>query len=169
MNGRELDDDLQTAPAQVHASRVTGLCRRGEGRSVRGYRAAVLPPVGPGCLPGPQGVVVVGCQNRFVDVPGISTGLNPRRARIAQICEYVLEQRAHAPEQDRQDGREVAMGHRVKVVDVRKEHGITVLTDLDVRGKPLELVRQRVARLVRAQARPGGVVRAAHPAHQAKQ
>jgi len=122
-------------------------------------------------LPGPQGVVVVviGCQNRFVDVPGISTGLNPRRARIAQVCEYVLEQREHAPEQDRQDGREFAMGHRVKVIDVRKEHGITVLTDLDVRGKPLELVRQRVARLVRAQARPCGVVRAAHPAHQAEQ
>jgi len=88
---------------------------------------------------------------------------------MAQICEYVLEQREHAPEQDRQDGRELAVGHRVEVVDVRKEHGIAVLADLDVRGQPLELARQRVARLVGAQARPCGVVRAAHSAHQAEQ
>src|SRR5690348_16917659 len=86
MNGGELDDDLQTARPQVHTSRVTGPCRRGEGRSVRGDRDAVRPPIAPGCLPGPQGVgIATRWRNRFVDVPGIDRSLNPRRARMAQI------------------------------------------------------------------------------------
>ncbi|RDL04581.1 hypothetical protein DER30_6228 [Streptomyces sp. HB202] len=165
-------------PAQVHPGRRAGRRGRGEVRGVRDDRAAVLPPRVLLHLPDAQSLLVglvIGVRRlvrvlRLRVVPPEGIGLDPQRPRMAQIREHVLQQRTHAGEHVRQDSGQFAMGLGVDVVDVRTEDRVAVGGDLDVRGQPLELLRELVGRVAVVGLVPPGLLGSvAHPAHQTEQ
>jgi len=88
---------------------------------------------------------------------------------MTQIGEHVLQQRAHGREQVRQHRGQFAMGLGVDVVDVRTEDDITVVADVDVRGQPLELLRELVLRVTVRRVAPSPLGRAARLPHQTEQ
>src|SRR5690606_875545 len=98
-DGGQLDDDLETAPAQVDPGGRAGQLGRGELRGVRHDRPAVLPPLVLGLLPRLDGFVVSGVVAEggpvrvlgLGVVPPVGIGLDPQRPRMAQIGEHVLE------------------------------------------------------------------------------
>lgn len=96
-------------------------------------------------------------------------GLDPQGPRMAQIGEHVLQQRPQAREQVRQHAEQFVVDLGVDVVDVRTEDDIAVVTDVDVRGQPLELLRELVLRIAVRRVLPGPLGRATRLSRQAEQ
>ncbi len=88
---------------------------------------------------------------------------------MTQIRQNVLPQRQHAREQLRQHGGEVTVPLRVHVVHVRAEVRPAVVVHVDVRGQPLEPLRELVPRIAVRRILPGPLRRPAHLPYEAEQ